>query len=308
MTNVDRQAVWPALPYEAWHDTLDTLHMWLQIVGKVKLELCPFLNQWWEVTLAVTPSGMTTRHIPYANGKEAFDVAFNFLTHTLQITTSQGVVTSSMLKPQSVAAFYKAFMDRLASLGITVSIWPEPVEFSDPIPFPQDTKHRSYDPVFVTKWWRILLSTALIFDEFRTTFRGKSSPIQFFWGSFDLNGTRFSGKKVTPPKKKGVMGRIMKYAENEENFAFGFWPGDARLPYPAFFSYVYPTPSGVASLDFGKDVSFNEQLGECILPYEAVRTSSNPEKTILNFLSKTYTASANLAGWPLRELSGPAPL
>jgi hypothetical protein len=298
---------WPDLPYADWHETMDTLHLWMQVVGKVKLALSPFINQWWEVVFYVTSRGMTTGRIPYAKDTKAFQVDFDFLDHMLTIQTSSGEERKIPLKARTVAAFYREFMQTLKSLEIVVTIWPVPVEFSETIPFPKDTKHHSYDPVAVTKWWRSQVLISLALDRFRSSFRGKSSPIQFYWGSFDLNGTRFSGKLTKPPQKKGVMGRIMNYAENEENFAFGFWPGDRNFPHAAFYTYLYPQPIGIETLDFGKHASFNEQLGECILPYDAVRKSPDPEQAILQFLETTYSKSATLAGWDIKSLTAQIP-
>ncbi|MDB4978498.1 MAG: hypothetical protein JWM56_684 [Candidatus Peribacteria bacterium] len=288
---------WPELPYDKWKDTRTTLHMWTQVVGKVKLALAPFLNQWWEVTFFVTATGLTTGPIPY-EGK-TFEVDFDFLDHTLSIRTSTGKALVMPLVPKTVAAFYREFMNALTELGIHVTIWPVPVEVSDPIPFEQDTSHASYNKDYVTRWWRILRQTQTVFESFRTSFRGKSSPIHFFWGSFDLSGTRFSGRMATPPRYEGVMGRIMEFAENEENFAFGFWPGDNRFPHTAFFSYLYPEPPGIRTTTLLQGASFHEQLGECILPYDAVCNTEHPDQTILDFLESTYTKSAELAGWDI---------
>ncbi len=297
--------MWTELPYEDWKDTLDTLHMWMQIVGKVKLALAPFINQWWEVAFYVTASGMTTGRIPF--GSDIFQVDFDFLIHNLSIRTSNNQQKIISLENRPVAEFYKEFMDALTSLGIHVKINPVPVEVPNVIPFIKDTQHASYDKDFVARWWHILLQTSIVFDRFRSSFRGKSSPIQFFWGSFDLNGTRFSGKTATPPKMKGSMGKIMRFAENEENFAFGFWPGDQKLRHPAFYSYMYPTPKGMETIKLDKGISFNEQLGECILPYEIIRKAASPEKNILNFLETTYTESAKLAEWDIQSLQGKVP-
>ncbi len=302
----NKNAVWPELPYEEWKNTLDTLHMWMQIVGKVKLALAPFLNQWWEVAFYVTSTGITTGRIPFEN--EIFQVDFDFISHYVAIRTSTGQFKKIPLIPRTVARFYQEFMEVLSSLGIKVTIWPIPVEVQNPIPFIKDTKHTSYDKEYATKWWHILWETNVIFDKFRTPFRGKSSPIHFFWGSFDICGTRFSGKTAIPPKAKGVMQKIMRFAENEENFTFGFWPGNQGFPYPAFYSYIYPAPKGLETINFGKDATFNEQLSECILPYESVRKSVQPEVTIMNFLQTTYTKSAQLAGWDLKVLEGPVPM
>ncbi len=299
-------ALWPSLVYNEWKDTLDTLHLWMQIVGKVKLALCPFINQWWQVAFYVTTRGMTTGRIPYK--KSTFQVNFDFMTHHLSISTSEGKEIVIPLQPRSVKDFYSQFMEALKSLGITVSIRPIPSEMSNAIPFHEDTKHASYDGEYVSRWWRIQLQVNEVFEVFRSPFRGKSSPIHFFWGSFDLNGTRFSGKKAKPPKLKGEMGKIMRFAENEENFAFGFWPGDERFPYPAFYTYLYPAPQSYETIKTGPSISyFNKKLSECILPYEEVRRKKSSEKEMLHFLETTYVESAKLAGWDIAYLQGPVP-
>lgn len=297
--------MWPELPYDKWKDTLDTLHMWMQIVGKVKLELVPFLNQWWEVAFYVSARGITTGGIPY-NG-DVFELDFNFLTHIAIIQTSWNKSKILALKPQTVAGFYQNFMDALHTVGIDVTIWPVPVELQHSIPFAQDIKHASYDKEYVERFWHILVKINTIFEQFRTFFRGKSSPIHFFWGSFDLNGTRYSGKKATPPIINGPMGKIMQYSENEENFAFGFWPGDERFPSSAFYSYIYPQPSGIAQTKLSGGASFNEQLGEYILPYDSIRKAKNPQENILSFLESTYKESASLAKWNILSLQAEIP-
>lgn len=198
-------------------------------------------------------------------------------------------------------------MDALAALGIHVAIRPVPTEVQSTLAFPEDTIHASYDKGYVNRWWRIQLQICTVFDRFRSLFRGKSSPIHFFWGSFDLAGTRFNGKRADPPQLKGAMGSMMRFAEDEENFAFGFWPGDERLQHPTFYSYLYPAPQGMALIDFGDDVSFNERLALCILPYEAVRHAEQPENMIMNFLERTYAESTSLAGWDTKSLETAIP-
>lgn len=296
---------WPELEYKDWKDTLETLHMWMQIVGKVKLALSPFINQWWEVAFYVTATGLTTGRIPYNN--EIFQVDFDFINHRLIISKSNGFSSVIPLRPRSVAEFYKEFMYAINSLGMYPKIKPVPTEIPNPIPFRKDTVHKSYDKEYVTRWWQILMQSNLVFDRFRSSFRGKSSPIHFFWGSFDLSGTRFSGKTVKPPKLKGEMGKIMRYAENEENFAFGFWPGDSRYPNPAYYVYMYPQPKGFEKINFGKKASFSEQLAECIYPYEELRKTTSPEKALLDFLNNSYSESAQLAGWDIKSLKASTP-
>lgn len=296
----------PSLPYKDWKDTLDTLHLWMQIVGKVKLKLNPFLNQWWEVAFYVTARGITTGRIPYKT--IAFEVFFDFISHKLHIQTSEGKEKIILLEPMSVAEFYKKFMQSLTLLDIKIAITPTPSEVPNPIPFKKDTKHSSYNKDSVVKWWQIQIHISFLFDQFRSTFRGKSSPVHFFWGSFDLSTTRFSGKKL-PDKTDWPKGyKFMRYAENEENFAIGFWPGDEKFPYPAFYSYMNPAPKGSETIKTGPAISyFNKKLSLCILPYEDVRKTKDPEKEILNFFETTYKEYAKLAGWDIKSLEGLVP-
>ena len=294
------------MPYEEWKDTLDTLHMWMQIVGKIKLKLDPFLNQWWEVAFYVNAQGITTGRI-YFDAK-TFEIEFNFIYHYISIKVSDGRKIIIPMKPCCVSKFYKEFTVALKSLGIDVEIYTMPVEFVNPIDFMKDNTHCSYDSKYVTRWWQIILQINLIFDRFRTPFRGKSSPVQFYWGFFDLNSSRFSGKKAQPPKMDGIMGKIMRYAENEENFAFGFWPGDEKFPFPAFYSYIYPPPKGLENINLKSEIAaFDKKLSEYILLYEDVIKSANPEKEIENFLQVTYIESAKLAGWDTEALKGESP-
>jgi hypothetical protein len=297
---------WPPLPYENWRDTRDTLHLYLQIVGKVKLALAPFLNQWWQVAYVLTARGLTTGRIPYRD--RTFEVDFDFIAHHLSILTSDGTQRTIPLRPQPVAEFYHALMANLSALDIFVDIRPVPAERPDPIPFHEDFLHAHYDQEYAARWWRIQLRIATLFDKFRTSFRGKSSPIHFFWGSFDLNGTRFSGKSCEPPKMEGELARIMRYAENEENFSFGFWPGDKRFPHPAFYAYIYPAPKGIDSVETGsREAYFHRELSEFILPYHDAISARSPEDVIMAFLTATYEGSAKLGGWDLAALQAPVP-
>lgn len=300
------QTTWPTLPYADWKDTLDTLHMWMQIAGKVKLQLSPFLNHWWEVVYFVTPTGITTGRIPYKDF--VFSIDFNFLRHTMTIYTSKGNNETLRLTPMTVATFYTKFFKILKALKIAVKINTLPSEVIDSIPFKKDMQHKSYDKKAVERWWTIQYRLASVLDEFRSNFRGKSSPTQFFWGSFDLNTTRFSGN-ILPDKKDWPEGySFMRYAENEENFAVGFWPGDAKFPHPAFYAYIYPAPLGYETIKMGPSIAyFNKDLSECILPYESVRLTKNPEKHMLNFFETTYRESARLAGWDREKLKNPKP-
>lgn len=289
---------WPELNYQSWNEALDSLHMKMQIIGKVKLALCPFLNQWWQAAFHLNLKGMTTGLIPYED--RLFEVEFNFIRHNLTILTSNNELKIIKLDESSVADFYHNFMDTLISMGITVKINTLPCEFADPVRFELDDGRKSYDKDTVHRWWMILLQVQTIFESFRTTFRGKSSPVHFFWGSFDLCESRFSGKPCGSPEGGG---RIMKFAENEENFTFGFWPGDKNYPHAAFYSYFYPAPPGVETL---KDY-YNPNMREFILNYDEVTASRDPDGTIIQFLSKTYERGAILAGWDIESLRAEIP-
>lgn len=298
---------WPLLPYTKWENTLETLHLWTQIVGKIKLQQNPYINHWWEVAFHVTSRGLTTGRIPYKN--LAFEISFDFLFHKLQIITSEGKEKIIILKPQSVADFYREITDSLKDLGIESKINSIPSEMPGfSMPFENDKKHAAYDRDSVEKWHHILLQTSFILDKFRTNFRGKSSPVQFFWGSFDLNTSRFSGEKL-PDKTNWPKGyHFMRYAENETNFSCGFWPGNKKFPEPAFYTYMYPAPKGCETINTGSFLSYFEKtLAECILPYKSARKTKNPEKEILRFLNTTYTEFAKLAGWNIKELEAKIP-
>lgn len=292
--------LWPSLPYDKWKDTLDTLHLWTQIAGKIKLRQNSFINHWWEVALYLTPRGLTTERIPYKN--IAFAISFDFLLHKVQILTSEGKERTVVLKPRAVADFYKEFMFSLKELGIQIEINTIPSEIPNPIRFEDDFKHASYDKSYVQKWHQIQLQISFILDKFRSEFCGKSSPVQFFWGSFDLSTSRFSGEKL-PDKTDWPKGyKFMSYAENEKNFACGFWPGDKRFPEAAFYSYLYPAPRGNENLNTGSVHSyFDTKLSEYILPYEKARKAKGPQKEILDFFQNTYSGYAKLAGWDIEK-------
>jgi hypothetical protein len=282
------EAAWPALPLDAWLDTYQTLHLWVQIVGKIRLALAPPVNHWWHVTLYVNSRGLTTSAIPYR--EEDFEIQFNFLDHRLEITTSAGRRTLIPLIPQPVAEFYSRVMSALGSLGIHLTIRTKPQELQNPIPFDEDYQHASYDAEYAHRFWRILLSAESILQEFRGRFVGKSSPVQFFWGSFDLACTRFSGRPAPP--RKGV---ITREAYSHECISAGFWPG-LGLGVPAFYSYTAPAPPGLER-EPKTERYWNRQLSEFILPYEEVRMAENPRATLLDFLQSTYEAGATLAKW-----------
>jgi Family of unknown function (DUF5996) len=289
---------WPPLPYAEWESTLDTLHMWTQIVGKTRRELTPLVNQWWNVTLYVTPRGLTTSTIPF--GHEAFEVQFDFIGHRLLIETSKGDDRSVGLRPRSVADFYEEYTSTLRSLGIEVKIHTMPDEFDDKIPFEKDTKHASYDRQYVESFRRILLSADRVFKEFRAPFLGKCSPVQFFWGSMDLAVTRFSGRRGSLPKGADAMTRE---AYSHEVSSCGFWPGDRRYKQPAFYSYAMPAPAGLEKEKVRPSAAYwDTQLGEFLLKYDDVRAADSPEKAILDFCQSTYEAGANLAHWDRKAL------
>jgi hypothetical protein len=303
---------WPALPYGDWKDSCATLHLWSQIVGKVRLALTPWVNHSWHVTLYVTPRGLTTSTIPYEG--RAFQIDFDFIDHTLSIETSDGAVQRLLLEPRSVADFHDALIAALAELGIRVRIHGSPNEVADPIPFGEDRVHAAYDPDYAERFWRVLLQADRVFKQFRARFLGKVSPVHFFWGSFDHAVTRFSGR-TAPPHPGGIPHLpdwVTREAYSHEVSSAGFWPGGGAIDYPAFYSYAYPTPEGFAAAPVRPDAAFfHEQLGEFILPYDAVRTAKAPDTMLLEFLQTTYEAAADGANWDRAALEygpeGPAP-
>ncbi len=290
--------VWPSLPLEQWQDTYTTLQMWTQIVGKVRLASSPMENHWWQVPLYVTARGLTTSPIPY--GLEVFQIDFDFVDHRLFINTSEGSERRLALAPRTVADFYREVMEALGSLGIDVRIWTTPVEVPDLTPFEQDRAHAAYAPDAAHRFWRVLVQADRVLKAFRGRFLGKSSPVHFFWGAFDLAVTRFSGRPA--PAYTGaapnVGVHVMHEAYSHEVSSAGFWPGDARLPYPAFYSYAVPTPPGFPEAPIRPEAAFfSPELGEFILPYDAVRTAARPDEMLLAFLQSTYDTAATLGGW-----------
>lgn len=298
---------WPELPSLAdWKDTLDTIHMWSQIVGKIRLELAPHINHAWGSTLYVTTRGLTTSPIPH--GMRTFSIDFDFVEHALHVTTSGGLARSFPLKPMSVAAFYKQLMHMLGEMDIEVVIFTKPVEVEVAIPFEQDTIHTSYDADAVNRFWRALVQTDRVFTAFRAGFIGKVSPVHFFWGSFDLAVTRFSGRSA--PKHPGgapnVADRVMVEAYSKELASAGFWAG-AGLGEAAFYAYAYPEPDGYRAQRVRPgEATFNEEMGLFVLPYEAVRTAEDPDASLLAFLNSTYDVGADLAKWDRAALEGEA--
>lgn len=289
---------WPELPYAAWRETCETLQLWTQIVGKIRLARTPWLNHSWHVTLYVTARGLTTSPIP--DGARSFQIDFDFLDHVLVISTSDGAWRRLPLKPQSVADFYAAVLAALADLGIDVAINDRPNEIAEAIRFSADRQHAAYDGDAAQRFWRVLASADDVFKQFRTAFLGKCSPVHFFWGSFDLAVTRFSGRRAPlhPGGVPNLPDDVTREAYSHEVSSAGFWPGGGAIDYPAFYSYAYPVPDGFASARVQPDAAFfSKELGEFILPYVAVRTATAPEEALLQFLQSTYEAAANAAQW-----------
>ncbi|MEA3026350.1 MAG: hypothetical protein QOF91_1635 [Alphaproteobacteria bacterium] len=291
-------ARWPELPYAAWRDTAATLHLWTQVAGKVRLALTPWLNHSWHVTLLVTTRGLATPPIPH-EGRD-FTIEFDFIDHVLWLRTSEGHFRQIMLRPMTVAEFHDDVLNALSELDIAVRINEMPNEIPDAVPFAVDTAHASYDRDFANRFWRVLLASHDVFAHFRTGFLGKASPVHFFWGSFDLAVTRFSGRRA-PPHPGGVPNlpdAVVREAYSHEVSSAGFWPGGSGIDEPAFYSYAYPAPEGFAAAKvLPKAAYWSKELGEFILPYEAVRTAREPEKALLAFLQSTYDAAADLGKW-----------
>jgi hypothetical protein len=289
----DHPHCWPSLPLESWRDTCATLHMWTQIVGKVRMRLTPLVNHWWNVPLYVTARGLTTSLIPY--GERSFELRFDFVAHQLLLELNDGTVKTLALKPQSVANFYRECMSLLRSAGIEVRIWKMPVEIPNPIPFDEDHLHASYDKVRVETFWRILQSVDAVLQQFRSGFLGKVSPVHFFWGSFDLAVTRFSGRRAP---ERTAADRVTREAYSHEVSSVGFWPGSGNVTEPAFYCYAAPEPQGFREARVKPDAAYYDtQLGEFLLMYERVRTAKSPTGDLLAFCQSTYDAEADLGHW-----------
>jgi Family of unknown function (DUF5996) len=289
--------IWPDLSYPGWRDTAATLHLWTQIVGKVRMVLSPWVNHGWQVTFYVTARGLSTSSIPVGN--EVLDIEFDFVRHQLIARISCGEKRTLRLEPQSVADFYRRFMELLNGIGVTATINEMPNEVSNPIPFSKDQLHRSYDAGAAHAFWRVLLQVDRVFKLFRSGFIGKVSPVHFFWGSFDLAVTRFSGRRA-PLHRGGITGlpdAVTREAYSHEVSSAGFWPGNDAFPRAAFFSYAYPAPEGFCDRPVPHGAYFDTQLGEFILPYDAVRAAGEPDALLLKFLSSTYEAAAETGGW-----------
>lgn len=284
---------WPELPYEAWLPTRQTLHMYLQVVGKVRLTLAPMEPQWGQVPLYVTARGLNTSPIPHPAG--VFDLDVDLIDHVVSVRTVRGAVERVRLEPRSVADFYAELMAALVAAGVPVTITERPSEVPNAIPFPDDLEHASYEPEWANRFWRVLVSVDAVMKEHRARFPGKTSPVQLYWGAFDLSYARFSGRPVEPPPDADVITRI---GGDAEQACGGFWPGDARLTEPAFFAYTYPRPDGIERTEIKPEAAYwNPEMGEFLLPYEAVRTAADPRRALLDFLETTYEAGAASAGW-----------
>jgi hypothetical protein len=300
---VTEGAIWPDLPLAAWSETCHTLQLWTQIVGKVRIALTPLVNHWWNATFLVTARGLVAPAMPYRG--RTVDVIFDFTSHRLVIETSDGGVEDFALEPMAVADFYSEFMQRLSRLGIEVHIWTMPSEIENAVTFERDRVHAQYDRLYAQKFWLALLQANRVMNEFRARFIGKASPVHFFWGSFDLAVTRFSGRTALPPKgaTPNVAGWVMAEAYSHEVSSCGFWPGNGGYGRAAFYVYAYPEPAGYGDTRLATTGAFYDQgLGQFILPYDAVHGASDPDQLLLGFLQETYAAAAELANWDRKAL------
>jgi len=305
MLEPNRSQAWPALPYAEWCETAVTLQLWTQIVGKIRLSLTPWLNHGWHVPLYVTARGLGTS--PISVGGEILEIEIDFIAHRLVCHTSLGEERTLALEPRTVADFYHRLRALLAELGITVAINLHPNEIADPIPFPEDTRHASYDADAAHRFWRVLVQVDRVFKQFRSGFLGKASPIHFFWGSFDLAVTRFSGRAAPlhPGGVPGLPDEVTREAYSHEVSSAGFWPGSDAFPQAAFYSYAYPEPEGFRDCPIVEGARFENSLGEFILPYDAVRSAASPDDILLDFLSTTYAAAADCGNWDRSALDCP---
>lgn len=291
------EEVWPPLDFSAWRDTAMTLQLWTQVIGKIRLASTPWLNHSWQVPLYVSARGLTTSPMP--SGTEIAEIEFDFMAHRLVGRSSNGAAADLALAPMTVADFYHAALSLARKIGLTVAIHPLPSELPDPIPFPDDRLHRAYDAEAVHRFWRVLLQADRLFKQFRTGFLGKTSPVHFFWGSFDLAVTRFSGRPAPlhPGGVPGLPDRVTREAYSHEVSSAGFWPGNDPFPRAAFYSYAYPQPEGFAQSAVPSGAAYDATLGEFLLPYDAIRASADPDALVMDFLQATYVAAASLGGW-----------
>jgi uncharacterized protein DUF5996 len=286
--------LWPELPYDAWRDTLDTLHMKLQVVGKLRLALSPFEPEWANVPLYVTARGLGTSPLRHPSG-EVFDVDVDLHDHAARVRTGDGRVEEVALRARPVAEFYEELMGALERSGVPVEITTLPSEVPDPIPFPDDTTHATYDPEWAHRFWRTLATVAAAMKEHRAPFRGRHTPVHFFWGTFDLAYTRYNGRPAEPHGDNVIMRR----STDAEQICCGWWPGDERVPAPTFFAYAYPKPTGIES-----EPGWDDAMGELLLPYDDVRTAADPRRALLDWLERTYGAGARLRGWDAALVGG----
>ncbi len=298
----DDQNAWPSLPLAEWQDTHDTLHMWMQIVGKTRLALSPRQNHWWHVALYVSARGLTTSPMPY--GARTFEVDFDFIDHRLVVKTSDGAIREMALRPQAVADFYREYMALLAGLGISVRMWPVPTEVDHPIPFLEDRTHAAYDAGHADRFFRMLRQADRITKRFQGRFLGKTSPVHVFWGALDLACTRFNGRRTPEPKDAEWF--VLRESNSHEEISVGFWPGSGMVAEPAFYAYTRPEPPGLASAAIRPAAAYySRDLADFILPYEAVRLASSPDDAVLEFYQSAYDAGADLARWDRAALDRP---
>jgi len=295
--SASRPEDWPSLPLAAWDETRATLHMWTQIIGKIRLAQAPMINHWWQVPLYVTSSGLTTSPVRY--DARAFQIDLDFIEHVLSISIDDGRRDTLTLEPRSVAEFHAELMGRMRALGLDVPIWTVPCEVEDPIRFEEDHRHAAYDAEFANRFWRVLVQTDRVLTAFRARFLGKVSPVHFFWGSFDLAVTRFSSRRAPPhPGAPNVADKVTREAYSHEVSSAGFWPSGPGLPGPVFYAYAYPQPAGFAEAAIMPgSASYNAAFGEFLLPYDRVREAAAPDDLLLQFLQSTYEAAADLGGW-----------
>jgi hypothetical protein len=300
------QGTWPSLQLSEWKDSLDTVHRWVQMVGKTRLALAPPLNHCWNVTLYLTARGLTTSPMPY--GVRSFEVEFDFIDHNLLIRTNEGMTRALALVPRTVADFYREYTGMLDALGFRIRLRPVPSELEDTLRFDEDRRHATYDPDYVSRCWKILSRTNRVLQQFRGGFIGKCSPVHFFWGAFDLACTRFSGRRA-PTHPGGVPNlpdRVVREAYSHECISAGWWPGGGPLAEPAFYAYSYPEPKGFPDAAVQPEAAYyHPELREFILPYEAVRLAPNPERALLQFFQTTYEAGATLGNWDRESLERP---
>jgi hypothetical protein len=305
----DTAARWPDLPLAPWQDTYTTLHMWTQIVGKTRLAHAPMVNHWWQVALYVTPRGLTTSSMPAGDGARSFSVDFDFISHELDVQSSDGRTANVQLEPQAVSAFYAAYLEALRSLDLSADIHPVPVEVEVAIPFADDHEHTAYDANSAHAWWVILREAHRVLERFRGRFFGKSSPTHFFWGSFDLAQTRFSGRRA--PRHGGGAPNcpdyVMVEAYSHECCSLGLWPGSPGMAGPAFYAYAYPEPAGYAARGVRpRGAGYVDAMREFVMPYDVVRLASSPDDAILDFAQSAYEAAAELGNWDRAALDRPA--